>query len=57
MGSKSGVGMWICLCGRERTGDEGMVEFRTIYPGCYPCRTVDVQVMAQFGGTTLTSQL
>lgn len=45
------------LRGRQRTDAAGMVEFRTIYPGWYPGRTVHVHVMVHAGGKALTSQL
>ena len=45
------------LRGRQHSDEAGMVEFRTIYPGWYPGRTVHIHVMAHVGGTTLTSQL
>jgi hypothetical protein len=34
-----------------------MVEFRTIYPGWYPGRTVHIHVIVHVGNATLTSQL
>jgi protocatechuate 3,4-dioxygenase beta subunit len=45
------------LRGRQTTDGAGMVEFRTIYPGWYPGRTVHIHVMVHVGATTLTSQL
>ena len=45
------------LRGRQPTDAAGMVEFRTIYPGWYPGRTVHIHLMVDLGGTTLTSQL
>lgn len=45
------------LRGRQRADGNGMVEFRTIYPGWYPGRTVHIHVMVHVGATTLTSQL
>jgi protocatechuate 3,4-dioxygenase beta subunit len=45
------------LRGRQPTDDAGMVEFRTIYPGWYPGRTVHVHVMVHAGDITFTSQL
>ena len=45
------------LRGRQHTDATGMVEFRTVYPGWYPGRTVHIHVMVNAGGTTLTSQL
>jgi protocatechuate 3,4-dioxygenase beta subunit len=41
----------------SRTDDAGMVEFRTIYPGWYPGRTVRIHVMIHIDGRVLTSQL
>jgi protocatechuate 3,4-dioxygenase beta subunit len=45
------------LRGRQLTDANGMVEFRTIYPGWYPGRTVHIHLMVDAAGTTLTSQL
>ena len=45
------------LRGSQRTDEGGMVEFRTIYPGWYPGRTVHIHVMVHLDSTTLTSQL
>ena len=45
------------LRGRQVTDDAGMVEFRTIYPGWYPGRTVHIHVMVHMSGASLTSQL
>jgi protocatechuate 3,4-dioxygenase beta subunit len=45
------------LRGRQRTDDAGMVEFRTIYPGWYPGRTVHIHLMVHTAGRVLTSQL
>jgi len=45
------------LRGRQTTDDAGMVEFRTIYPGWYPGRTVHVHVMVHVDGVVFTSQL
>ena len=45
------------LRGRQTTDEAGMVEFRTIYPGWYPGRTVHIHVMVHIGDVTLTSQL
>ena len=45
------------LRGRQRTDGNGMVEFRTIYPGWYPGRTVHIHVIVHTGGRVLTSQL
>lgn len=45
------------LRGRQRTDSAGMVEFRTIYPGWYPGRTVHIHVMVHTAGQVFTSQL
>ena len=45
------------LRGRQRTDRAGMVEFRTIYPGWYPGRTVHIHVMVHADERVLTSQL
>ena len=45
------------LRGRQPTDADGMVEFRTIYPGWYPGRTVHIHVMVHADGRVLTSQL
>jgi protocatechuate 3,4-dioxygenase beta subunit len=45
------------LRGRQQTDPAGMVEFRTIYPGWYPGRTVHIHLLARVGGVTLISQL
>ena len=45
------------LRGRQLTDDAGMVEFRTIYPGWYPGRTVHIHVIVHLSGVSLTSQL
>jgi len=45
------------LRGRQRTDGAGMVEFRTIYPGWYPGRTVHIHLMVRTGARVLTSQL
>ena len=45
------------LRGRQRSDPAGMVEFRTIYPGWYPGRTVHIHVMVHVDGQVLTSQL
>jgi protocatechuate 3,4-dioxygenase beta subunit len=45
------------LRGRQLADDAGMVEFRTIYPGWYPGRTVHIHVMVHTDGRVLTSQL
>ena len=38
------------LRGRQRTDAAGMVEFRTIYPGWYPGRTVHIHLMVHAEG-------
>ena len=46
------------LRGTQRAGDDGIVEFLTIYPGWYPGRSVHVHLRVHLGGATvLTSQL
>ena len=45
------------LRGGQHTGSEGMVEFRTIYPGWYPGRTVHVHLLVRAGDEVFTSQL
>ena len=45
------------LRGSQITDGDGRVEFRTIYPGWYPGRTVHIHVIARSGGITFTSQL
>ena len=45
------------LRGRQRADSDGMVEFRTIYPGWYPGRTVHIHVMVHTAGQVFTSQL
>src|SRR4029453_11979286 len=45
------------LRGRQHTDPAGSVEFRTIYPGWYPGRTVHIHLMAHAAGRSLTSQL
>jgi protocatechuate 3,4-dioxygenase beta subunit len=45
------------LRGRQTADADGMVEFRTIYPGWYPGRTVHVHVMVHVGDAVLISQL
>jgi protocatechuate 3,4-dioxygenase beta subunit len=45
------------LRGRQPTDAAGAVEFRTIYPGWYPGRTVHIHLMVHRGADTLTSQL
>ena len=45
------------LRGSQRTDAAGMVEFRTIYPGWYPGRTVHIHLIAQVDERVLTSQI
>lgn len=45
------------LRGRQITDESGAVEFRTIYPGWYPGRTVHIHVMVHTPDRTYTSQL
>jgi protocatechuate 3,4-dioxygenase beta subunit len=45
------------LRGRQRTDGNGMAEFRTIYPGWYPGRTVHIHLMVHIAGRVLTTQL
>ena len=45
------------LRGRQTTDTAGIVEFRTIYPGWYPGRTVHIHLMVSSAGRVLTSQL
>ena len=45
------------LRGRQSTDGAGMVEFRTIYPGWYPGRTVHIHLMVHVEGVAFTSQL
>ena len=45
------------LRGMQPTDDAGMVEFRTIYPGWYPGRTVHIHLMVHDGERVLTTQL
>ena len=45
-----------CAAAR-RTDAAGMVEFRTIYPGWYPGRTVHIHLMVHADDAVLTSQL
>jgi protocatechuate 3,4-dioxygenase beta subunit len=45
------------LRGRQTSNPAGMVEFRTIYPGWYPGRTVHIHVMVHLDDVVLTSQL
>ena len=45
------------LRGAQRSDPAGMVEFRTIYPGWYPGRTVHIHLLVHIGDVSLTSQL
>ena len=45
------------LRGRQSTDDAGSVEFRSIYPGWYPGRTVHIHLMVHTAARTSTSQL
>lgn len=45
------------LRGRQATVDAGVVEFRTIYPGWYPGRTVHIHLMVHTPARTYVSQL
>ncbi len=45
------------LRGRQVTDQAGMVEFKTIYPGWYPGRTVHIHVIVRADGRVFTSQL
>ena len=45
------------LRGSQPTDAAGRVEFRTIYPGWYPGRTVHIHVIVRARGATFTSQL
>lgn len=45
------------LRGRQTTDDAGNVEFRTIYPGWYPGRTVHIHLMVHTPERTYTTQL
>jgi protocatechuate 3,4-dioxygenase beta subunit len=45
------------LRGRQRSDGDGIGEFRTIYPGWYPGRTVHIHLMVDVADVTLTSQL
>ena len=45
------------LRGMQPTDDAGTVEFRTIYPGWYPGRTVHIHLMVHDAERVLTSQL
>lgn len=45
------------LRGRQPTDAAGMAEFRTIYPGWYPGRTVHIHLIVHVDDAVLTSQL
>lgn len=45
------------LRGSQRIDGSGMTEFRTIFPGWYPGRTVHIHVMVHADDVVLTSQL
>lgn len=45
------------LRGRQATDDAGDVEFRTIYPGWYPGRTVHIHLTVHISARTYVSQL
>lgn len=45
------------LRGRQTTDAADMVEFRTIYPGWYPGRTVHIHAIVHTASETFTSQL
>jgi len=45
------------LRGRQITDAAGAVEFRTIYPGWYPGRTVHIHTIVHSASATFTSQL
>jgi protocatechuate 3,4-dioxygenase beta subunit len=45
------------LRGRQRTDSAGSVEFRTIYPGWYPGRTVHIHLIVHADEKVFTSQL
>lgn len=45
------------LRGRQTTDDVGDVEFRTIYPGWYPGRTVHIHLMVRTPGRSYVTQL
>jgi protocatechuate 3,4-dioxygenase beta subunit len=55
--SDESLGNATFLRGRQAADDAGMVEFRTIYPGWYPGRTVHIHQKVHTKPTTLTSQL
>ena len=45
------------LRGRQTTDDAGDVEFRTVYPGWYPGRTVHIHLMVHMPARSYISQL
>ena len=45
------------LRGQQRTNSNGLAEFRTIYPGWYPGRTVHIHLIVSKADRTLISQL
>jgi protocatechuate 3,4-dioxygenase beta subunit len=45
------------LRGAQRTDEQGMCAFRTIYPGWYSSRTVHIHLRAHLGARTATTQL
>lgn len=45
------------LRGFQTTGDDGAVQFVTIYPGWYPGRSVHIHFRVRFGDQTFVSQL
>ncbi len=46
------------LRGAQATNEDGIVQFRTIYPGSYRCRTVHIHAKVHLDRqTVLTSQL
>jgi len=45
------------LRGSQRVDAEGVVQFRTVYPGWYAGRTLHIHVRAEAGGRAFTSQL
>jgi protocatechuate 3,4-dioxygenase beta subunit len=45
------------LRGRQVSDARGMIEFRTVYPGWYPGRTVHIHLMVHLDDVVLTSQL
>lgn len=45
------------LRGAQRTDEQGMCAFRTIYPGWYSSRTVHIHLRAHLGERTATTQL